>query len=1126
MATMMTDYNELIARLDKFIRKYYINQLLRGLLYAVGLIVGLFILFTVAEHFFYFSGRIRKGLFYGFVGISAVSLVAWVFLPLLRFFRLGKVISHDQAATIIGRHFPNVEDKLLNVLQLKRQADNTSHGQDLLLAGINQKTESLKPVTFRKAIDLSKNKTYLRYALPPLLLLVVLLFTSTIIQDGTTRIINNDKTYEREAPFTFVIDDSSAEVVQFEDYPLTVKVEGEVLPSEAFVIVDGFSYKLNETAPGEYSHVFKNVQNDKSFYFTANGFDSKEYELSVLKKPHMSGFEVLADYPGYTGRADEIISNVGDMVVPVGSRLTWRFTSEHTDMVGLRFGQEDSLRLANRTGEELFTYKNRILRNLRYAVILGNENLPKADSVSYSVSVIADLYPTINVQSFEDSTQKRVIFFAGDAADDYGIRNLSFKYSVTNPLTNQSRAQIVKPISISSKKQADYTYELDVNELNLKPGDKLSYFFEVADNDAINGSKTARTSVMTFSMPSLEEVEELTASNNEEIKEELNEAMQESKALAEEIERLREKFLQKKELNWQDRQELEKLLEMQKEMQEQLEKAKEKFDQNKENQEEFNQPSEELQEKQEKLNKMFEELMSDEQKEMMKKLEELLEKMDKKSTLEQMEQMEMDDQEFQKNLERLEELFKKLEMEYEMQQTIEKLEELAKKQEELADKVEKNEIGQEQAKKEQEEIKEEFNKLEEKLDELKEKNKDLAQPMEMGDTEQDQQDINEEMNDSQEEMKSGKPQKASESQKGAAEKMKDMAKKMKESMDGGEMEQMEEDMDALRQLMENLITLSFDQEELMNDIKASSINTPLYVELVQEQYKLEDDFKHIEDSLQELSKRVFQIESFVTEKVTEIKRDLSKSLNELEERKKAQASNHQQRTMKSVNDLALMLSEVMDQMQQDMAQKMSGSQMCQNPKPGASGKMPMKTIGDMQQELNEKMKQEAEGQKGEGKKPNKDGKPGSRGDQGEMAKKYAQMAAQQAAIRKALRDYQKELQEQGKGNKELQELMKEMDKIETGLVNKQLTTEMVKRQEQILTRLLEYDKAEREREKEQKRKSQTAQEQERKMPPALEEYLKSRESEVDMYKSVSPSLKPYYKSLVDRYFERLKSGTR
>ncbi|MCB0686357.1 MAG: DUF4175 domain-containing protein, partial [Saprospiraceae bacterium] len=270
----------------------------------------------------------------------------------------------------------------------------------------------------------------------------------------------------------------------------------------------------------------------------------------------------------------------------------------------------------------------------------------------------------------------------------------------------------------------------------------------------------------------------------------------------------------------------------------------------------------------------------------------------------------------------------------------------------------------------------------------------------------------------------------------------------------------------------------------------------------------------IEDSLQSLSQRVYQIESFVLEKVAEINNHMSKSLQLLEDRKKAQASDNQQRVMKNVNDLALMFSESMDQMQQQMAAMMSGQQMCSKPggakpKDGSSG-VPMDKISEGQQQLNGDMQKMKEGMQKSG--------------EGGTSKEFAQMAAKQAALRKALRDIQNEKQGQGQGSKELEEILEQMDKIETELVNKRLTNEMLKRQEDILTRLLESEKAEREKEYDNKRESRTAENIERNLPPSVEEYLKKREAQIEPFKTVSPALKPYYKQLVEEYYKSLKEN--
>ena len=1106
------NYSLLIAKLDRFIRKFYLNQIIRGALYSTAFILVLFIGMNLLEHYFFFGKEMRKVLFFGFIGTSLFSLFFWVLLPMLHYFRLGKVISHEQAANIIGEHFQNVKDKLLNILQLKKQSASSDHAP-LIDASIDQKTEEIKLVPFRAAINLANNQKYLRYALPPLLLLLIILFAApSIIKDSTRRLINNNTEFERPAPFHFSVKSDDLTVVQFEDYLLEVLVDGEVLPNEVFIDIDNYHYRLTKEAANRFTYKFSNVQKDTDFKLFSSNVASKDFKLNVLKKPNILGFDIGLDYPVYTKRKDEKLSNIGDLVVPVGTKLDWVFDASNTDDVVIHFSGNQETVSAERFDNQLFTTNKRAMRDEAYTIFISNADLPKADSISYSISVIPDLYPTIRAEKFVDSTNSKLLFFVGDASDDYGLRSLSFNYRIKPNKGSQGPLQSIK-LDNPTGNQVQYDYTWDIEELDLQPGDEVAYYFEVFDNDAVNGNKSARTNLMLYEKPTVEEYEEEASKNNDQIKKDLEKSLIESKKIQEDMKKLREKLLQEKEVDWQSRKELEKLMERQKELEKQLENAKNNFEENLKNQEEYTEPNEEILEKQEQVQELFEELMSDEMKELMQQIEELMQEMEKDGALEMMEEMEMNDEELEKELDRMLELFKQLEMEHEMQQQIDKLEELAKEQEELSEetKQENSDQKQEELEQKQEEINEKFDKIQEKMEDIEKKNEELENKKDLGDSKEKMEDIDQDLQQSKEQLEQKENQKAAKSQKKAAQKMKDMAQQMSEQMQSASMEQMQEDMDALRQLLENLVNMSFDQEDLMNTISAANINTPRYVDLVQDQYKLKDDFQIIEDSLQALAKRVFQIESFVTEKVTEIKKNMKDGIGELEERKKPQAGVNQQKVMKNVNDLALMLSEVLEQMQQQMANSMAGSQMCNKPggKGGKSGAVPKDKISNAQDQLNQQMQQMKDAMQ--------KGKPGAG-----SSKEFAQMAAKQAALRKALRELQQEKQQQGKGTKELQQIIDQMNKVETDLVNKRLNEEMLKRQQDILTRLLEAEKAEREREYDNKRKSDSAQEKERKMPPSLEEYIKKRESEIDMYKSVSPALKPYYKFLVEEYFKSLK----
>ncbi len=1123
------NYSLLIEKLDGFIRKFYINQLLRGALYTVGAVLGLFVLLNLAEYYLYFGTTTRTVLFWSFIGLSGAALWRWVATPLMHYFHLGQVISHEQAATIIGDHFTNVKDKLLNILQLKQQSSNAIYAE-LINASINQKSEEIRLVPFQSAIDLGKNRKYLRYALPPIMLLLFLMLGApNIIREGTMRLWNSGTKYEKPAPFRFLLNADTLRAVQFSDYVLKVQVDGAALPNEVFISLGNVQYRLTKDAANEFSYKFVNVQKDTEFKLFAGGVESRDYLLNVLRKPNILSFTAKLNFPAYVGRASEELSNVGDLVVPQGTNIGWVFNAQNTENLAMKFGGEPGTE-AKRFDDELFQYNRRALKDEVYKVFLSNSMLKGADSVAYTITVVPDLHPQITVEEFKDSSNLRQSFFAGEASDDYGLQNLTFNYQIKKAKGGQLPMNTSK-IEKTAGKQTQYEYSWNIRDLLLEPGDEVQYYFEVFDNDGVNGSKSARTGLMQYKVPSLNEMQQQQSENSEEIKKDLEKALKESLKVQEELKKLRDKVLQKKEMDWQTKKEMEKLLERQKSLQQQLEQAKMNFDQNKQQQQEFNQQSEELQQKQEQLEKLMEDTMSEEMKQLMEDIQKLLEEQNKDQALEKMEDMQLKSEEMSKDIERLEELYKQLEVEQKLDEQIEQLDKLAQDQEELAKPTEEEEKSTEELAKEQKNLNERMEELTKKMDELLKKNEELKRPQEIEDNKKEMNDAKQDMKDAKEDIDAKKNKSAGKKQKSAANKMKNMANKMKQKKESGEMKEMEEDLKAIRQLLENLVTLSFAQEQNMKEVTATTINTPRYVELSQQQFKIKDDFRLVEDSLQALANRQFEISGIITEKVTEIKGYFANSLEELEERRVSTATVQQQSTMKSLNDLALLLAESMQNMQEQMAAGMPGSQSCQKPgnkKGQGQGKgkgegegegngkgAPKDKMSKSQEDLNKIMK----GLKERLDKQGQGGAGGGGGGQPSNSKEFAQLAAKQAALRNSLRKLQKEKQEQGKGDKGLDEAIDGMDKIERELVNKNLTNDMLKRQEQILSRLLEHEKAERERDQDEKRQAETARQIQPKMPPALEEYLKKRRSEIEQFRTVSPALKPYYKQLVEEYLK-------
>ncbi len=67
---------------------------------------------------------------------------------------------------------------------------------------------------------------------------------------------------------------------------------------------------------------------------------SDPYLIKVLPRPVLNSFETQIEYPAYTMMENEIISNTGELVVPEGSKVTWRFFTTDVDKVYFEIGEE------------------------------------------------------------------------------------------------------------------------------------------------------------------------------------------------------------------------------------------------------------------------------------------------------------------------------------------------------------------------------------------------------------------------------------------------------------------------------------------------------------------------------------------------------------------------------------------------------------------------------------------------------------------------------------------------------------------------------------------------------------------------------------------------------------------
>ena len=112
----MSVIDELINQVDAFIKKYYINQMLKGV-FLFALIFGFSYLLVVGlEYLGRFNSYVRAVLLFSFILTNLFVFGKYILQPVFKLFAFGRRIDRYQAAEIIGRFFPDVNDKLLNTL--------------------------------------------------------------------------------------------------------------------------------------------------------------------------------------------------------------------------------------------------------------------------------------------------------------------------------------------------------------------------------------------------------------------------------------------------------------------------------------------------------------------------------------------------------------------------------------------------------------------------------------------------------------------------------------------------------------------------------------------------------------------------------------------------------------------------------------------------------------------------------------------------------------------------------------------------------------------------------------------------------------------------------------------------
>lgn len=957
----MNGYHNILTKLEQFTKKYYTKVLLKGALFFL-VFGGLFFLVIFGvEYLLWLNSTGRLLLLFLFIAIELFLLFRYILTPLFLLFKIKKGISNKQASILIGRHFPDVGDKLLNLLDLAEESEES----ELLLASIQQRSENLNPIPFAKAVDFKENIKYVKYLVIPAVLFGFIWLSGNLSAffGSYNRVVNYDVAYEPPAPFSFKLISDQLNVLDSKAVTVQVVTEGEIRPDQVFITINDRNMLLQEQN-GIYQYTFTPPLVSADFSFSANGIFSREYRLNALKTPSIQNFKLVLDYPNYTNRKSETLKSTGNATFPEGTKVSWQIEGRATE--NIRLITKDTAIVFGKE-KNRFKMSKQVYTDLSYQIRTSNQNVTDYERLEYRFDVIKDAYPAIKVKQVLDSLNLNTSYYMGEASDDYALKNIRLVfYADTKP---DSKQTIDLATPNSNLNQFYYTFP---SGLQLDAGKSYSFYFTATDNDAIHQGKTTKSQVFSTIILDENQLKNKELVSQQAIIENLEKSLEKFKEQKETLKDINKEQKEKKNLNFNDQNRIKDFLKKQLQQENMMQKFSKQLRKNLDISAKKDEIGELLKERLER-----QEIEAKKNEKLLEELNKIADKIDKEELTKRLEEIAKKQQNSERNLEQLLELTKRYyvtEKTAQLAKDLEKLAELQKQESEKSTTEGKSE--------EQEKLSKNFEKLSEELSELKKDNADLKKPLELNISAQkvegvknDQKDATEELNkekteslSDQEKKEAGK--RASQRQKAAAQKMKEMSEQLQESSSGGGGgSSITEDAEMLRQILDNLVTFSFKQENLYEDLEDADPNAPQFSSSIRHQQELRKLFEHVDDSLFALSLRRAELSEFVNEQITEIYYNTDKALEAIAESQIYLGVSYQKYVLTASNNLSDFLANTLDNMQESMQ---SGKEQ------GGGESFQLPDIIKGQGELKEKM--EGMGQSGQGKPQS------GKGEQGEGKK--------------------------------------------------------------------------------------------------------------------------------------------
>ncbi len=1116
-------YKQLLKKLEGFIRKDYLQLLIFGVQAFIAAVLINFTFYSFLELIANFNSLIRTVLFLLFIIIVLLLFFFFLVKPVIKFIGTIKKEIYFDAAVKVGKNFPDIKDELLNSMQLVSGNEKDSLYSSVLIdAAFRNVYKRVESLDFNSLVNFKSVKKIFPFIAAITIFCLLLFLFVPGLNAASSRLINFGKEFIPPQKFIFIVNPGNSEITKGDDLEISVKVERSV-PDELFLLIrmdEEAQYqrqKLTADSSGFYKMPLKNIRSSFTYFAEAEGVSSELYQISVIDRPVLETLELNIKPPAYSKIPPTVQKDNGNINSLVGTKVEFKISSSN-DLKKAYLEFWDSTIISLKVDGKISIGTLRVTKDNQYRIWIqdqnGNFNL---SPITYQVKAVYDAYPSIEVtepgKDIALANDNRVKLIS-KLSDDFGFSKLTLHYrlSASKYLPTQTGFTAIEIPVNKEMTESVVNYIWNLTQLTPAENDVYTYYLEIFDNDNISGPKSARSPAFMIRVPSLEEILSNADRVHDETEAELEKTLEEAEQLKKTLEQIDQEMKKdEQKLSWDEKEKIENTLEKFQELQEKVDKINDQLGEMKQNLQENNLLSEETLEKYMELQELMDELTSEEMKRAMEQLQNLLKDMNREMTHDALENFKFDEEQFKKSIERTLNLLKRIQIEQKIDELVKRTEELTEEQENLLEQTQESDLSNINEKQnlaqQQNELTNELNRLEQEMNNLEEKMKELSDmPVEEMQKllEEFKKQQNQQLSEaSSKDLQKNQKQMAMQNQQQLSENMKQMNEMMMQMQDALQQQNQMQTFTEMMKILDNLISLSKKQEALKTETETLDPNSSRLNELVQEQNNLNSSLQKLLKQMADLSQKTFAVTPEMGKAIGEAMKQIQMSIQSMQNRNGLFAANQQSEAMKSLNEAAMMMKNSMEAMMQggsgggmmslmQQLQQLSGQQM---------------SLNNLTQML-QKMQQ------------------GGLNPQQQL--ELQRLSQQQEVISKSLEQLNQEAKLSGQTSKlpaDLNDIVKKMQEVITDMNTEKLDDELIQKQENILSRMLDAQRSINERDFEKERESRTGENLSVMSPDGLINLDESALDKIrnELNKAVKEGYSKDYEELIRRYYEALQS---